>query len=212
MIELELKYKLSKIPDAFNAFSIIKMKKQSDVYYDTNDYILIKAGNFLRIRNNEKMDFKIDIDDATHLYCKETSFMVSEIGQKISEINQVFMALGLPASNNVEDTGIENFLLKNGFSEIARIDKTRSTFKLDEDCTLCIDEVENLGLFLEAEIMLDSDIISQAEVEAKKSAIIKRLTDCNIIDESSQTFNIGYVELFLLEHNPKVYELGKFKL
>jgi hypothetical protein len=45
-----------------------------------------------------------------------------------------------------------------------------------------------------------------------KLSKIKRLEDLKIIDISAETINTGYVELYLLSHNPKVYELVKFKL
>jgi predicted adenylyl cyclase CyaB len=118
------------------------------------------------------MDFKIDIDDKTHLYCKETSFRISDVKEKIPEINQVFMAIGLPTSNDI--SGIEDFLIKNDFEELARINKIRSTYKVDEDCTICLDNVDNLGLFLEAEIIITNDTINQNEAETIKDKAFGR--------------------------------------
>ena len=84
MIELELKYKLTHIPEATVKLEKVKTKAQTDIYYDTQDYDLIRKGNFLRVRNGEKLEFKVDLDDASHLYCKETVFKIKEIKQNIN--------------------------------------------------------------------------------------------------------------------------------
>ena len=210
MIEFEMKYKLKEKPKELNSFAIANIINQCDVYYDTNDFKLIKDGNFLRIRNNEKIDFKIDIDDNMHLYCKETSFKISEINKNILLINQILENIGLPISENV--TGIENFLLKNNFNELAKIDKIRTIYNFNKNCTIYIDEVKNLGLFLEAEIIIENDTINRSDVDKFKNKIIKTLKDANIIYNTSEIINTGYVELYLLTHNPEAYELGKFKI
>jgi len=210
MIELEYKYKLIKIPEELSYLSIKKITKQNDIYYDTADYSLIKKGNFLRIRNNDKIDFKIDIGDDTHLYCKETSFKVSEICKRINDINKVLLSVGLPKSKSILKN--ENFLLENNFIELARINKIRTIYELDENCNLCIDEVDNLGLFLEAEVIINSNDINQIKAEKIKSGLEKRLIENKFIDSSSERINTGYVELYLLMYNPNVYELGKFKI
>lgn len=69
MIEIELKYELeSKLKlDLNNSFE----KIVEDIYYDTSDYKLLRSGNFLRIRNNKSLDFKLNADDLGHLYCKK---------------------------------------------------------------------------------------------------------------------------------------------
>jgi len=210
MIEFELKYKLSEIPEVLDSFQIVKTIKQSDVYYDTKNYDLITKGNFLRIRDNINIDFKIDLDDLTHLYCKETSFKIEDISNKNYEINQLLIAIGFSSITDFVTT--DEFITKNGFHELARIDKIRTVYKLSNDCTLCIDDVNNLGLFLEAEIMINKEDISQEEVSLTRATLIERIKDAKIIDETVETFNTGYVELYLLTHNPKAYELGKFKL
>jgi adenylate cyclase class IV len=210
MIEFELKYKLSKIPKVFGSLQILKTIRQSDIYYDTKNYDLIKKGNFFRIRDNNILDFKIDLNDTTHSFCKETSFNITEIYNKNNEINQLLIAIGLSPKGNVFT--INEFLEENEFHELAKIDKIRKMYKLDNDCTLCVDYVDNLGLFLEAEIMIDKDTISQEEAELTKNTLIKHLKDVGIIDETTMIFNTGYVELYLLTHNTNAYGLGKFKI
>lgn len=210
MIELELKYKLAHIPKAVSFLEKIKTKTQSDIYYDTKNYELISKGNFLRVRNGEKLEFKVDLDDASHLYCKETVFKITEINQKIDEINKVLKAIWLPQSEQVEN--FEEFIEKNNFIIISPINKVRTEYRLGRNITVAIDEVENLGLFLEAEIMVDLDHLSENQATKLKQELVDELIKSEIISLNTEQINIGYVELYLLEHNKSVYELGKFKL
>lgn len=76
MIELELKYKLNKKPNIQE--EITKENDVEDIYYDTQDYTMLRNGNFLRLRNKRSLDFKLNTNDKTHFYCKETNFSVDK--------------------------------------------------------------------------------------------------------------------------------------
>lgn len=210
MIELELKYKLTNIPEATVKLEKVKTKAQTDIYYDTQDYDLIRKGNFLRVRNGEKLEFKVDLDDASHLYCKETVFKIKEIKQNINEINKVFSAIGIRQSKQVED--FDDFVEKNDLIIIAPIKKVRTEYRLAKNITIAVDEVDDLGLFLEAEIMVDHDDLSAENAVEIKEELVNELLKAKVISSNDEMVNIGYVELYLLKHNKNVYELGKFKI
>ena len=209
MVELELKYKLKRFPDKLLDFEISQEKTQVDIYYDTPKYDLIKAGNFLRIRDDKKLDFKTNLDDATHLYCKETSFLIKEIEQKQKEINNVLRVIGLPSDQSYNN--FDSFIQINEFIVLAPIKKIRKTYKVEENFTVYIDEVENMGLFLEAEYVIEAEDISPEEAQTHKKRMNEFLLTNNIISNDDEAVNIGYVELYLKEHNREVYEMGLYK-
>jgi len=210
MIELELKYQLTAVPEAIKLLKIKREMQQSDIYLDTAEYTLLQCGNFLRLRDKKKLDFKVDLDDASHLYCKETSFNTEEIPQKITEVNKVLQAIGLPLSPAV--VSIDDFITRNNFKTLANISKTRVDYIFDKNITISVDNVNNLGLFLEAEIMIEADTINSHDAQNIKNELMEKLSIASIIEKDAKAVNVGYVELYLLKNNPAVYELGKFKL
>lgn len=123
MIELELKYHIKKPPENLINFKLIKDKQQEDIYYDTEDFKLLKKGNFLRIRNKSKLEFKIDIDENNHLYCQETIFDVKEIGSKEKEISMILKSLGFETSQNFSN--LSKILNIYNFNMLAPINKNR---------------------------------------------------------------------------------------
>ncbi len=159
MIEIELKYELkNKIecnlkPD--------KEKEVEDIYYDTEDYQLLKNGNFLRIRNGKQLDFKINANDMSHLYCKETNFSYAD--ENVSEIKELLKKLGI----DISFTSLDELFKK--LKVLAPIKKKRSTYKLEEKVVMVIDEVENLGTFLEIEYDYENDEITKEQGEYYKN-------------------------------------------
>lgn len=208
MIELEIKYRLEEPPKNLNLLNYLGNKTQHDVYYDTKDYALLKGGNFLRVRNGIILEFKIDIGDNSHLFCKETSFTIETLPSHIEEINSIFEVLGIP--NSPIFTNFNQFVCINNLQIIAPINKKRSNYRFDKNCTVSIDEVDDLGLFLEAEIIIDSDNISLAKADEIKSDLVDRLFNCGVLTDYATTINVGYVELYLFKYNKKAYYLGKF--
>lgn len=209
MIELELKYKLSILPQVFSDFERIKKKEQSDIYYDTKNYDLLRAGNFLRVRNGKKIDFKMDIDDETHLFCLETSFFVDEINKKMEEIEKTMHELGI--DKGVQYADLNEFITKNELEVLAVISKERSSYQLNTDTTLSIDNVEDLGLYLEIETLIEAGELQKDEAEKYKEKLIEVLNIKGIISDKDEIVNIGYVELYLQKYNMEAYKLGKFQ-
>ena len=95
MIELELKYELTTIPTSVMDLKIKKQKNQEDIYYDTPNYDLIRGGNFLRIRNNKRLEFKLFAGDTSHLFCEETDFELDKITSNQQQINSILSSINI---------------------------------------------------------------------------------------------------------------------
>jgi len=201
MIEIELKYELkNKIkcdlkPD--------KEKEVEDIYYDTEDYQLLKNGNFLRIRNKKQLDFKINANDLSHLYCKETNFSYSD--ENASEIKELLQKLGIDISFTSLDELFKNLKI------LAPIKKKRHIYNLEEKVVMVIDEVENLGTFLEIEYDYEGDEITKEQGEYYKNYLKDILKKHNLLNDDMTEVRIGYVELYLKKHNKEAYNLGIYK-
>lgn len=203
MVEFELKFEVENFPD-MSKYKVLKEKHIVDVYYDTNDYKLISTGNFLRNRNNSKIDFKLDIGDMSHTFCNETSFNYAGFKSNNS-IEQIFKSLKIPY--NAKFNSFEEFIDANNLSKLAIIDKTRREFKIN-NMVVSLDEAKNIGKFIEVEIELPDD------AEFNQEQLTKQMTGLltNTLKLSNFTkVNIGYVELYLKKHNIKAYNLGLFK-
>lgn len=199
MIEIELKYELrSRLKLNLNSSS---EKIVEDIYYDTSDYKLLKSGNFLRIRNNKSLDFKLNANDLSHLYCKETNFDLND--SNIDSINSILNSLGI-------DEKFESIIdLKSKFGVLAPIKKKRTTYNLEDSIVMSIDEVEDLGYFLEIEYDLDKDEVDDADYY--KNLLIEALKKYHIYDKLSREVHIGYVELYLKKYNIEAYKLGIYQ-
>ena len=82
--------------------------------------------------------------------------------------------------------------------------------QLKEDkIKICVDNVENLGIFLEAEITVEE--INHESANIIKSGLIKNLYDSKIITNKDIPINIGYVELYLMKYNKEaINELNSY--
>ncbi len=206
MIEFELKFKV----EQFNIPPILeKMKEQKivDLYYDTKDYLLLKKGCFFRLRNNQKVDFKMN-GDIEHLYCTESSFNPEAIHSQNPSFCSLLNGLAIHPADSFDN--LETFLKNEHFIELAKIQKERIQYRLDRDIIVSYDILENLGFFVEAEIHLNNDDKMQAST--LKDTLINKLVQNKIISRKDTLIKVGYVELYLYKHNKSAYELGKFKL
>lgn len=200
MIELELKYKIDKKPN-------INIEGQTsdveDIYYDTTDYTLLKNGNFLRLRNKKSIDFKLSANDLTHLYCSETNYSVSNFDSE--NINKVLKNIGVELGVKSSDE------LFNSLDVLAKVKKHRTSYNIEENVVMVIDEVEDLGIFLEIEYDIEKDSITKEESDKYKEYLIRILKDNNYITDTDEQINIGYVELYLKKYNLDAYNLGLYK-
>lgn len=209
MYEFELKFQVLKLPKGFKKLQYKNTFSEIDYYYDTHNYDLIKNGNFLRVRNNKNIDFKLDVGDDFHLYCKETSFKKDNINCQNNEYIKIFEYLNIEINNNFNN--FDEFVKYNHFILIAPICKKRSIYLLDENTTITLDFVENIGIFMEVEKMFNEIIDIDDKIKVKHE-ILNMLEYNNLIDVNTIEQHIGYVELYLKENNHNIYELGKFKM
>lgn len=198
MIEIELKYKLKK---NYNIdFGEANKKKVEDIYYDTYDYQMLKNGNFLRVRNGKQIDFKLNANDLSHLYCEETSFKLNN--DSLDGINRVF-------NNIVDDIKLDNVdEITKKLKVLAPIKKERWSKKISDNVIIVLDKVEELGDFLEIEYDLDKDSISKEEGEYYKTYLISVLKENLLFDYLEKEVHVGYVELYLKEYNEDAYNIG----
>ena len=203
MIEIELKLQVDEFPNP-EGLELLSEKRVVDYYYDTEDYELILTGNFLRNRNNKTIDFKLNLDDLSHTYCKETSFDYNDFSSNLA-IRNIFEDIGI--EYNSKYSGFEEFLKVNNFKELAVIDKYRRIYKFGE-YKVSFDEAADIGKFVEIELDLpdgsdfDKDRISDEMIQSMVSSGFLK---------TFKRVNIGYVELYLKKNNPQVYALGLFK-
>ncbi len=205
LIETELKCKLS--PELF---SKLQKKLQQlrfdgtvhniDTYYDTSDFALLKQAVFVRVRNNKQLDFKFNEKIVkVHGQSTERTFSLPLSVDKAEKMNALFTRF-LPCWQS--SPTVETAFKENGLIELARIDNRRDAHSGNK-VYVSIDHVAGLGDFLEVE--------THNEEGADTTKAVARLQNF-VADLDVQHINVGYVELWLLEHNPLAYELGQYHL
>ncbi len=209
MIEIELKFEIDNISERIKDLEIIKERDQEDIYYDTPNYDLLRGGNFLRIRNKKRLEFKLNVGDLSHIFCKETDFDLDKLDTQKDIINELLVSIGLNKVDNLST--FQQIIDANKLIVLAPIIKHRTTYKFDDISSISIDQVQDIGLFMENEIMVDNDDLKTDQAQVIKRKFVKRLTDANILTGKEKYVNIGYVELYLLKYNYEVYQLGIYK-
>ncbi len=209
MIELELKHEIKSIPKVLRELDIIKEKDQVDIYYDTHNYDLLRNGNFLRTRNDKRLEFKLYAGDDSHLFCQETDFDLDKLSNNKDKINNILTGIGLKTLDNL--TNFKQIIDSNGLIVLSPIIKHRTSYKYNDNITISVDKVDNLGIYMESEIMIDKNNLSSNEADKIKEELVSSLKKASILTGKEKSVNIGYVELYLLKYNIEVYNLGKYK-
>ena len=97
---------------------------------------------------------------------------------------------------------LNSFKAANNFREHYRVDKIRTSYKHDA-FTLCLDEVADLGTFLEIELMANT-IEDLAAVKQQMQHLIKELDVAPL--------KTGYGTLLLRKKDFEHYLMGRFVL
>lgn len=207
-IEIELRYEVLK-PEQLSlflaTFEKLYQKRDIDIYLDNQHAMLYQKGIFIRIRNNKKLDIKFNRatldnpDLAMQDYCEEHSFPLPLQENDLSKINELLVSLNLKP---MAVASLEHLKNANSFGEHYRIDKIRTSYKHDS-FTLCLDEVADLGIFLEIELMADT-IEALAAVKQQMQLLIKGLDLVQL--------RTGYGTLLLRKKHFEHYLLGRFIL
>jgi adenylate cyclase class IV len=209
MIEVELKFALPadvRAPlqarlDALPSLRRLKPVENVDIYYDTADFSCLQQAVFLRIRDSARLEIKYhEQDDPTHTHATEETFLL--IG-KASQDFHMLCSRFIPSWRRADT--VEDSLALNNLTAFVSIEKRRTRY-VNEQLSLCLDEVASLGDFFEAELLCtDETGIEQAQAQLEMFIAELALPALSIV-------RVGYVELWLRTHLPKVYRLGKYQI
>jgi adenylate cyclase, class 2 len=207
-IEIELRYQIlneSTIPGFVKTLAFLGTKRVVDSYLDTINADLIRRGIYIRLRNNQKLDIKFNraclADESLELqpYCEEYSFSLPLMQESLHDLNAVSLDLELQPINRAS---IKEYASINKLIEHRIVDKIRSSYSI-EDFILVIDEVKNLGKFLEIEVMAP-DIDNIDTIKLRMQELLK--------DLKLKPLTTGYDALILRKQNFKQYLQARFIL
>jgi adenylate cyclase class 2 len=204
MIEVELKFEIA--PDArarlekyLTTIGVARRLQNSDTYYDTPAFDLLSQAVFVRVRNQQRLEFKFNEQAAPeHLSCMERVFSLAPGPQQVEEMNSLFAGF-LPGWHAAGTVG--NALSENGLIELARIENRRVEYTC-ENLVVCVDHVEGLGDFLEIETHC-------AEENETRRAVAQLQAFAAGVE--ARQVHVGYVELWLRKHHPRAYRRGKYQ-
>ena len=168
---------LTQLPSRAAALSFAETKrlKETDIYFNGNDHSFFKTDEALRLRQTVNLD-----GDGADTY-------ITYKGPKLDKLTQ---------SRDEIETSIGDFdsmrsiLKKLGYPEVLTVEKTRRYFRA-RDITLCLDEVSELGCFLELETLIDTP--SEPEKDAAIERLMNSLDQLGISKE--QLTRKSYLEL-----------------
>ncbi len=207
-IEIELRYEVFDRPQLTKFLEPLQQlhcKHDIDIYYDNPDALLYQKGIFIRNRNTRTLDIKFNrscLDNpnlAIQDYCEEHSFALPIQSQDLSNINALLVSLNLQPSAIADLEAIKH---ANNFIEHYRIDKVRTSYAHNA-FTLAVDEVANLGTFLEIELMAQN---------TENLKMVKQEMELLLSDLKLKKLRTGYGTLLLRKQDFKHYLLGRFIL
>ena len=138
-------------------------------------------------------------DLAIQDYCEEYSFALPLQEKDLGKLNELLVSLDL---KSIAVADLEDLKVANGFGEHYRVDKMRTSYKHDS-FTVCLDEVADLGTFLEIEFMANT-IEDLAVVKQQMQNLIRGL--------DLAPLKTGYGTLLLRKKDFEHYLLGRFVL
>ena len=210
MIEVELKFAVPSDSEAHLQATLealpqvrrFEERESSDMYYDTPAYDAFRRAIFIRIRNHEVLEFKFHEEaDPDHLYSTERVFPLNADIQQMQELNTLCTRL-LPVWHEVRT--LDELLQVNDLRLFVPVEKHRTRY-VYQDMTLCLDRVTGLGTFLEVETLCET----HAEIEQANARLLSVVSQLACPD--LHPVRIGYVELWLRQHLPQIYALGKYQ-
>lgn len=171
-----------------------------DIYYDTPAYNLLQQAVFVRVRNNQHLEFKFNEHaEKTHGQSTERTFSLLPDADMAAKMHALFTRF-LPHWYTAPT--VEAAFTHNGLIELARIENNRESFSQD-GIYVSIDHVTGLGEFLEVETRCEEG----TDTSHAQSRLHTFISDLNV-----EHIRVGYVELWLRMHNPHAYQLGKYHL
>lgn len=207
-IEIEMRYEVldeNQVDSFVKNLSFRKTKNVCDVYWDTESGDLVKKGIYIRVRDKNKLDIKFNracLDNSNleiQAYCEEHSFKLPLTSDDLERLNKVSASISL---NTISKNSLELFKTTNNLVELCRVDKTRTSYSLD-NFSIEVDSVKGLGAFLEIELMT-KDTSRLKEVESQMKQLLMPLSLKRILT--------GYPNLMLRKQNFKLYLQSRFVL
>jgi adenylate cyclase class 2 len=176
-----------------------------DRYYDTASATLYEQAVFVRVRETSEtrqLQFKFDEpeSDKQHLICTERAFDLTQ-GSLPDAVHALFRAF-LPGWLAASTWALA--CARNHLQELAHIQNTRHIYQL-ETCTICLDHVQDVGVFVEVEVMCEEG--DNAQVQAAREAVQQFVAEIG-----GSPLSAGYVELFLQRNKPEIYHKGQYHL
>lgn len=208
-IEVELKFQVlddAQIDKFLGSFQFIDKKRIVDIYLDTREGDLYKKGIFVRIRDNKKLDFKVNLADfqaqdrlSWHEHCNEFSFALPISETSVDPINKISQTLTMKKISNPD---LEEFKSKNNLTDSMVIDKFRQRYS-DGRFEYSFDDVKGLGKFIEIEQMASLE----DNLEKIKDEMREKLRDLNL-----KLITTGYNEVYWRKYNFNLYLQGRYLL
>jgi len=203
MIEVELKFELlptswPQLEERLTAMQLTRRTRNSDIYYDTAGFDLLRQAVFVRVRNHMRLEFKFNEQAApAHIQSTERVFSLMPEPPQAEEMNALFSRF-LPQWRSADT--VKEALHQNGLIELAHIENRRVQYKYD-DLVICVDQVEGLGDFVEIETQCE-------EGSDTRQAVAQ--VQCLAAGFAARQVRVGYVELWLQKHHPRAYQRGKY--
>jgi adenylate cyclase class IV len=205
MIEVEVKCELlptswPRLREQLATMHLTSQVTNVDTYYDTPSFDLLRQAVFVRVRNQQHLEFKWNAQaDPAHLQCTERVFPMTPDSQQIRAMNGLFNSF-LPEWRPIQT--IEEAFQGSKLKSLAHIENSRALYH-DNDLAVCVDHVENLGDFVEIELQCPENSDTH-HAKARIRDLASRL--------AARHVRVGYVELWLQKYNPLAYQLGRYRL
>lgn len=210
--EIELKFPITKAEHRALLERLSQKLPRADL--TQNDFVVrTKFGENVRVRTENDRPVlthkKKIYDDAGHfLYCRESECTVDKAHTK--EIAEILKELGVkvPDPDVCADVNLFREFVKKALApQMAfwvQLHKNRVEFKEGKNCTYVVDEVKNLGHFLEIELIAPLDDVTK-EDELRLS-LRQKLPALGLSDRDPITH--GYT---ILMHEKQMADKGKQK-
>ena len=189
--EIELKFPLTE--DEYQSLIARLSQKFERTDLDQNDFVVkLKSGENVRVRienGRALMTHKKKIHDkqGNFLYCCESESVIDTA--HMPEITAMFKALGtlvpdpdVCANVDLFREFVENVLAPQTAYRV-HLHKNRMEFKAGKNCTYVVDEVENLGHFLEIELLEPLNDTKKESV--LRSKLRQKLPELGLLDREN---------------------------
>jgi len=158
----------------------LNAETQSDIYFDHPCRSFAETDESVRVRQRIPSDGTKGLAEITYKGPKVDRTTKTRL-EYTSEVNDIDATLSI--------------LEHTGFTHVAKITKHRVFYVVD-DITISVDEVEQVGLYIEFELLAESN----SDLERSRERIFELINQLGL--DSSNTIRASYLELFLRRIRP----------